>query len=107
MKKIKETLLEQKFKFVEEFTLDDIYMYKKANNDFFIKDGNDLCHPIAAKDACLHGKLHARRVKIRAVGHKADYPVGVFQRKQQCDIAAVGKPEHMGFFDTQFVHKIV
>lgn len=39
IEKIKEALLEQKFEFVEEFTLDDIYMYNKANKDFFIKDG--------------------------------------------------------------------
>lgn len=36
---VKRTLLEKGFNFVESFTLDDIYMYKKDNMDFFIKDG--------------------------------------------------------------------
>ncbi len=37
--KIKNTLLENGFQFIESFTLDDIYMYCKNNNKFFIKDG--------------------------------------------------------------------
>ena len=37
--KIKNTLLENGFHFVESFTLDDVYMYSKSDNKFFIKDG--------------------------------------------------------------------
>lgn len=39
VKKIKNTLLGKGFKYIESFTLDDIYMYNKNNNEFFIKDG--------------------------------------------------------------------
>ena len=39
VEKIKNTLLEKGFKYIETFTLDDIYMYNKDNNQFFIKDG--------------------------------------------------------------------
>ena len=39
VEKIKNTLLEKGFKYIESFTLDDIYMYNKDNNQFFIKDG--------------------------------------------------------------------
>ncbi len=37
--KIKSVLLENGFRFIEVFTLDDIYMYDKKDNRFFIKDG--------------------------------------------------------------------
>ena len=37
--KVKNILLNKGFNFIESFTLDDIYMYKKDNMEFFIKDG--------------------------------------------------------------------
>lgn len=39
VEKIKNVLLEKGFRYIESFTLDDIYMYNKSNNQFFIKDG--------------------------------------------------------------------
>ena len=39
IEKIKKVLLENGFKYIETFTLDDIYMYNKENNQFFLKDG--------------------------------------------------------------------
>ena len=39
VEKIKNTLEVNEFKYIQTFTLDDIYMYNKMNNQFFIKNG--------------------------------------------------------------------
>lgn len=39
IEKINDTLLKEGFNFIETFILDDIYMYNKNNNEFFIKEG--------------------------------------------------------------------
>lgn len=39
IEKVESILKEKKFRFIESFTLDDIYMYNKRNQEFFINDG--------------------------------------------------------------------